>query len=153
MFYAKKDISDLFEKGIFSYKGNVFKTKEEKSRDESEDESGEELEEESEEESEKERVKKFIEYVEKKSKDLNYDLFKNYFNFVVPSSLAKKLYETKNKNKNNELVKATKNKWSNLKDEIKKMSKMKKKLNNHIKYQKLLKKFLSLTNKINQEKD
>ena len=80
-------------------------------------------------------------------------MFKNYFNFVVPSSLAKKLYETKNKNKNNELVKATKNKWSNLKDEIKKMSKMKKKLNNHIKYQKLLKKFLSLTNKINQEKD
>ena len=153
MFYAKKDISDLFEKGIFSYKGNVFKTKEEKSRDESEDESGEELEEESEEESEKERVKKFIKYVEKKSKDLNYDLFKNYFNFVVPCSLAKKLYETKNKNKNNELVKATKNKWSNLKDEIKKMSKMKKKLNNQIKYQKLLKKFLSLTNKINQEKD
>ena len=143
----------FFEKGIFPYKGNVFKTKEEKSKDESEDESGEELEEESEEESEKERVKKFIEYVEKKSKDLNYDLFKNYFNFVVPSSLAKKLYETKNKNKNNELVKATKNKWSNLKDEIKKMSKMKKKLNNHIKYQKLLKKFLSLTNKINQEKD
>ena len=153
MFYAKKDISDLFEKGIFSYKGNVFQTKEEKSKDESEDESGEELEEESEEESEKERVKKFIEYVEKKSKDLNYDLFKNYFNFVVPSSLAKKLYETKNKNKNNELVKATKNKWSNLKDETKKMSKMKKKLNNQIKYQKLLKKFLSLTNKINQEKD
>ena len=80
-------------------------------------------------------------------------MFKNYFNFVVPSSLAKKLYETKNKNKNNELVKATKNKWSNLKDETKKMSKMKKKLNNQIKYQKLLKKFLSLTNKINQEKD
>ena len=72
---------------------------------------------------------------------------------IVASALAKKLYETKNKNKNNELVKATKNKWSNLKDEIKKMSKMKKKLNNHIKYQKLLKKFLSLTNKINQEKD
>ena len=153
MFYAKKDISDLFEKGISSYKGNVFKTKEEKSKDDSEDESGEELEEDSEEESEKKSVKKFIEYVEKKSKDLNYDLFKNYFNFVVPSSLAKKLYETKNKKKNNELIKATMNKWSNLKDEIKKMSKMKKKLNNQIKYQKLLKKFLSLTNKINQEKD
>ena len=122
MFYAKKDISDLFEKGICLYKGNVFKTKEEKSKDDSEDESGEELEEDSEEESEKKRVKKFIEYVEKKSKDLNYDLFKNYFNFVVPSSLAKKLYQTKNKNKNNELIKATMNKWSNVKDEIKKMS-------------------------------
>ena len=47
MFYAKKDISDLFEKGIFSYKGNVFKTKEEKSKDESEDESEEQSEKES----------------------------------------------------------------------------------------------------------
>ena len=49
-------------------------------------------------------------------------MFKNYFNFVVPSALAKKLYETKNKNKSHELVEAIKNRWSNLKDEIKKMS-------------------------------
>ena len=49
-------------------------------------------------------------------------MFKNYFNFVVLSSLAKKLYDTKNKNKNNEFVKAIKNKWSKLKDEIKEMS-------------------------------
>ena len=49
-------------------------------------------------------------------------MFKNYFNVVVPSVLAKKLYETKNKNKNNELVKEIKNRWSNLKDEIKEMS-------------------------------
>ena len=34
----------------------------------------------------------------------------------------KKLYERKNKNKNNELVKEIKNRLSNLKDEIKKMS-------------------------------
>ena len=57
-------------------------------------------EEESEKESEEKRVKKFIEYIEKESKDLNYDLFRNYFNFVVPSSLAKKLYEAKNIKKN-----------------------------------------------------
>ena len=149
MFYAKKDISDLFEKGIFSYKGNVFKTKEEKSRDESEDESGEELEEESEEESEKERVKKFIEYVEKKSKDLNYDLFKNYFNFVVPSSLAKKLYETKNKNKNNELVEEIKNRWNNLKDEIKKMSEDEKEIEQPDKILKIVEEILEF-NKQNQ---
>ena len=49
-------------------------------------------------------------------------MFKNYFNFVVPSALAKQLYETKNKNKNNKLVEEIKNRWSNLKDEIKKMS-------------------------------
>ena len=32
-------------------------------------------------------------------------LFKDYFNILVPSALAKKLYETKDKKKNNELVK------------------------------------------------
>ena len=43
--------------------------------------------------------KKFIEYIENESKDINYDLFQHYFDFVVPSALAKELYETKNKNK------------------------------------------------------
>ena len=83
----KENIVDCFKKGIFLYKGNVFQTKEEKSEDESEDES------------EEERSKKFIEYIEKESKDLKYDLLKNYFNFVVHSSLAKTLYERKSKNK------------------------------------------------------
>ena len=49
-------------------------------------------------------------------------MFKDYFDFVLPSALAKKLYETKNKMKNYELIQAIKNRWSNLKDEIKKMS-------------------------------
>ena len=70
----------------------------------------------------KDDFKKFIEYIEKKSKGINCDLFKDYFSFLVPSSLVKKLYETKNKNKNNELVEEIKNRWNNLKDEIKKMS-------------------------------
>ena len=61
-------------------------------------------------------------------------MFKNYFNFVVPSALAKKLYETKNKNKNNKLVEEIQNRWSDLKDEIKKMSEDEKKLNNQIEY-------------------
>ena len=82
----------------------------------------------------KDHFTKFIEYIENESKDINYDLFKHYFNFVIPSALAKELYETKNKNKNNELVKAIKNRWINLKDEIKKMSEDEKKLNNQIKY-------------------
>ena len=42
------------------------------------------------------------------SKGMNYDLFKNYFNFLVPSALAKKLYETKDKEKNNDLEGAIK---------------------------------------------
>ena len=36
-------------------------------------------------------LKKIIEYIENESKDMSYDLFKDYFNFVVPSSLAKTL--------------------------------------------------------------
>ena len=64
----------------------------------------------------------------RKNQKTNYDLFKTYFNFVVPSSLAKKLYETKGKKKNDKLVKEIKNKWSNLKDEIEKMSEDEKKI-------------------------
>ena len=36
--------------------------------------------------------------------------------------MAKKLFETKNKKENNELVKLIRVRWSNLKDEIDKMS-------------------------------
>ena len=61
-------------------------------------------------------------------------MFKEYFNFSVPSALAKKLYEIKSKIKNNELVKAINNKWSNLKDEIKKMSEDEKELKSQIEY-------------------
>ena len=50
-------------------------------------------------ESQNERAKKFIEYIEKKSKSINYELFKKHFHFVVPSALVKQLYETKNKKK------------------------------------------------------
>ena len=67
-----------------------------------------------------------MEYIEKGSKGMNYDLFKEYFNFLAPSALAKKLYEIKNKNKNNELVKAIKKKWSDLKDRIKDMGEQEK---------------------------
>ena len=50
-------------------------------------------------------------------------MFKTYFNFLAPIDLAKKLFETKDKKKNSDLVEEIKNRWSNLKDEIKKMSK------------------------------
>ena len=76
---------------------------------------------ESEEESEDD-FKKFIKYIKNESKGIKYDLFKNYFNFEVPGPLAKRLYETKNKNKNNKLVKGIKNRWSDLKDEVEKIS-------------------------------
>ena len=41
--------------------------------------------------------------------------------------MAKKLFETKDKKKNSDLVEEIKNRWSNLKDEIKKMSKKERK--------------------------
>ena len=108
MWDVRKDIISVFEKGIFPYKGNVFKTKEEE-----------------------ERVKKIIKYIENELKGIienelkgiNYDIFKKHFNFaVIPSSLTKQLYKIKNKNKNNELVNLIKSGLSDLKDEIKEMS-------------------------------
>ena len=48
---------------------------------------------------------------------------KTYFNFSAPIDLTKKLFERKDKKKNSELVEEMKNRWSNLKDEIKKISK------------------------------
>ena len=79
----RQEVIDAFKTGIFPYIDG-FQIKEE---DESED-----------------GFEKFIEYIENESKGINYDLFKDYFNFIVSSVLVKKLYETKNKNKNNKLV-------------------------------------------------
>ena len=122
MYNNKQRFIEAFKAGIFPYVDG-FRIKEES-------------EEEPEEELEKLNIdfKKFIEYIKKESKDINYDLFKEYFNFSVPSALAKKLYEIKNKIKNNELLKAIKNKWSNLKGEIKKMSEDEKELKSQIEY-------------------
>ena len=61
-----------------------------------------------------------MKYIENESKGINYDLFKDYFDFLVPSPLAKQLFETKKKKENNKLVEEIKNRWSNLKDEVEK---------------------------------
>ena len=96
-------IIDLFERGTFPYKGNVFKTKEEQSK--------------------KERTKNFFEYIENESKSINYELFKKYFYASAPTALAKKLYKAKDKKENNELVNVIKTGLIDLKNEIKKLSK------------------------------
>ena len=67
--------------------------------------------------------KDFIEYIENKSKTINYNLFKEYFNFEPSTVLTKQLYKIKNKKENNELVNVIKSGLIDLKDEIKKMSK------------------------------
>ena len=78
LFYARENIVNYFKQVIFPYKENVFKTK------------GKKLEEESEEKI-KDDFKKIIKYIENESKGINYDLFKDYFDFSVPSALAKKI--------------------------------------------------------------
>ena len=50
-------------------------------------------------------------------------MFKKYLYSSVTSALVKKLYETKNKNENNELVNVIKSGLIDLKDETEKMSK------------------------------
>ena len=75
-------------------------------------------------------------------------MFQDYFDSVVPSALAKKLYETKNKNKNNELVEEIKNRWNNLKDEIKKMSEDEKEIEQPDKILKIVEEVLDFNKKI-----
>ena len=69
----RQEVIHAFKTGIFPYIDG-FQIKEE---------SEEELEE------SKDDVKKFIKYIENESNEINYYLFKHYFNFVVPSVLAK----------------------------------------------------------------
>ena len=70
----------------------------------------------------KERSKKIFKYIEDESKGINYDLFKEYFDFKLPTVLAKNYMRQKMKKKK-DLVELIQIKWSNLKDEIEKMSK------------------------------
>ena len=90
----RQEVIDAFKTGIFPYIDG-FQIKEE-----SEKEKLEKI---------KNDFKKFIKYIENESISINYDLFKHYLNFAVPGALAKRLYETKNKEKNNKLVKEIKN--------------------------------------------
>ena len=62
MFRAREDILGFFEKGIFPFTGNVFKTK---------------------------FINNGIALIERESKDINNDLFKKHFDFSTPIDLAK----------------------------------------------------------------
>ena len=99
----------FLKKEIFPQRGNVFKTKESKESE-------------------------FFEYIKNESKGINFDLFRKYFNFETPTQLTKKLFEIKDKKKNNDFVEEIKNRWSKLNDEIEEMSEDKKKLKCQIKY-------------------
>ena len=116
MFRAREDIIGFFEKGIFPFKCNVFKTNEEIKKKKRRNIR-----------KAKEEIERFfnggIALIETESKGINNDLFKKPFDFSTPIDLAGRLFEIKDANKNSELVEQIKNRWSNLKDKTEEMSK------------------------------
>ena len=78
-------------------------------------------------------------------------MFKDYFDFAAPTALTKELFETKNKNKNNEFVELTKVRWSNLKDEINEMSKEEIEIQKPDKMLKIVEEILNFNEKIQKE--
>ena len=81
---------------------------------------------------------------------LNMICLNNILNFEVPTALAKTLYEIKDKKKNNDLVELIKIRWSNLKDEIEKMSEDEKEIEKPDKILKIVEEILDFNNKQNQ---
>ena len=136
MFFIREEIIRAFKRDIFLY---VDGFKVEKQTDE---ESDEELDE-----------NKFFKYIENESEGINYELFKDYFNFASPTVLAKELFETKNKNKNSEFVELTKVRWSNLKDEIKEMSKEEIEIEKPDKILKIVEEILNFNKKIKKNQE
>ena len=66
--------------------------------------------------------KDFMENTENKSKTIDYNLFKQYFNFESSTVLTEKLYKIKNNKESNELVNVIKSGLIDLKEETEKMS-------------------------------
>ena len=126
---ARDEIINLFEKGKFPYKGNLFKTKEKEQSDEELDEN------------------KFFQYMENESEDINYELFEKCFKYSAPTVLAKDLFRTKNNKKNNHLVKSIRIKWSILKDEFEKMSQDEKEIEQPDKVLKIVKEIIGFNKK------
>ena len=99
----KLDYKQLKISGDYRYSSDEEQEEqEEQEKQEKQEEKQEKLKEESEE-------SKFFKYIENKSKDINYFLFKHYFNFIYPSDLGKKLFEIKDKTKNNDFLEQIKN--------------------------------------------
>ena len=79
---------------------------------------------------------------------MNYDLFKDYFDLVVPSALAKNYVKQKNEKKKNVLVELIKNRLSDLKYEIEKMSEDEKKIEKPDKTMKVVQEILEFNKRI-----
>ena len=83
LFSIREEIIKSFKRGTFQYIDGI------KVDEESDEESDE---------------REFFKDIENESKDINSDFFKKYFKFEVPTILAKKLFTTKDKNKNDKIV-------------------------------------------------
>ena len=95
----------------------------------------------------------FFEYIQKKSKNINYELFKDYFKFLAPTILEKKLFEIKDKNKYNKLVNVIKSGLIDLENEIKKTSKEEIEIEKPDGTVKIVKKILEFNRKIKKNQD
>ena len=135
MFFIRKEIIRAFKSSIFPYVDG-FKVKKESDED-SDEESDKELDE-----------NKIFKNIEDESNDISYELFKKPFNFVAPTVLAKALFETKDKNKNNDLVNVIKSGLCDLKDEIEKVSEDEKEIEKPNKILNIVEKILDFDKKI-----
>ena len=90
LFHAREDFISFFEKGIFPFKGNVFKTKEEKSEGKSGEISEEEL---------RKYINNTLTFIKEKLENINNDFFKTYFDFSTPIDLAKNYLKLRIKRK------------------------------------------------------
>ena len=73
-------------------------------------------------------VNKFNEWVNKQETSINTELFKKHFKIQRPSDMLKYLYQTNDRKKNHELVNMINSELKDLKKEIKKMCKEKRKI-------------------------
>ena len=67
-------------------------------------------------------VNNFIQKIKLMAEKINLNLFEDFFESSSPADYAKELINTKDPNENKEIAAQIKNKISDLKDEIKKMS-------------------------------
>ena len=73
-------------------------------------------------------VKKFTQEIESMSEKINLSLFEEIFESSSPANYAQMLINTKNLDKNKEIVEEIKDRLSDLEERIKKMSKTEKKI-------------------------
>ena len=94
-------------------------------------------------------MREFNEWVDRKETCISSETFQKFFNFQRPSNMVKGVYTTNDKKKNN-MIKSVS---SDLKNKIEDMSEEEKEIEKPNKIIDVIEKFLSLTKKINPDKD